>query len=175
MIMWFCVAIKKIWNKNDCQHSKTGSKTHERFKRTLFIRTKHNMLCRNLVCVWILRPLMGDLAADRPAWWRWAYLGLWQSSSQLQMISPTLAWWRWACLGSAVLKAAKWLIMSRRHRHMHAYCRVSFSLPWLFPGRNVVIVCCCCCVFFIISVTMLLLYFMMLMYYWLSSLCSTRS
>ena len=53
---------------------------------------------------------MGDLAADRPVWWRWAYLGLWQSSSQLQMISPTLARWRWAYLGSAVLKPAKSLI-----------------------------------------------------------------
>ena len=53
---------------------------------------------------------MGDLAADRPAWWRWAYLGFWQSSSQLQMISPTLARWRWAYLGSAMLKPAKSLI-----------------------------------------------------------------
>ena len=32
--------------------------------------------------------VMGDFAVDQPAWWRWAYLGLWQSSSQLQMISP---------------------------------------------------------------------------------------
>ena len=23
-----------------------------------------------------LKKTMGDLAADRPAWWRWAYLGL---------------------------------------------------------------------------------------------------
>ena len=53
---------------------------------------------------------MGDLAADRPVWWRWAYLGLWQSSSQLQMISPTLARWRWAYLGSAMLKPAKSLV-----------------------------------------------------------------
>ena len=51
--------------------------------------------------------LYGDLAADRPAWWRWAYLGLWQSSSHLQMISPTLARWRWAYLGSAMLKPEK--------------------------------------------------------------------
>ena len=54
---------------------------------------------------------MGDLAADRPAWWCWAYLGLWQSSSQLQMISPILARWRWAYLGSAMLKPAKSLIV----------------------------------------------------------------
>ena len=54
---------------------------------------------------------MGDLAADRPSWWHWAYLGLWQSSSQLQMISPTLARWHWAYLGSAMLKPAKSLIM----------------------------------------------------------------
>ena len=53
---------------------------------------------------------MGDLAVDRPAWWRWAYLGLWQSSGQLQMISPTLARWHWAYLGGAMLKPAKLLI-----------------------------------------------------------------
>ena len=53
-----------------------------------------------------VRP-MGDLAANGPAWWRWAYLGFWQSSSQLQMISPTLARWRWAYLGSAMFKPAK--------------------------------------------------------------------
>ena len=53
---------------------------------------------------------MGDLAADHPVWWRWAYLGLWQSSSQLQLISATLARWSWAYLGSAMLKPAKSLI-----------------------------------------------------------------
>ena len=59
-----------------------------------------------------LPTVMGDLAADHPAWWRWAYLGLWQSSSQLQMISPTLARGRWAYLGSAMLKPAKSLILT---------------------------------------------------------------
>ena len=62
----------------------------------------------------IQHSIMGDLAADRPTWWRWAYLGLWQSSSQLQMISPTLARWRWAYLGSAMLKPAKSLIKHKR-------------------------------------------------------------
>ena len=41
----------------------------------------------------LIQHAMGDLAADRPAWWRWTYLWLSQSSSQLQMISPTLARW----------------------------------------------------------------------------------
>ena len=41
----------------------------------------------------LIQHAMGDLAADRPAWWCWTYLGLSQSSSQLQMISPTLARW----------------------------------------------------------------------------------
>ena len=50
---------------------------------------------------------MGDLAADRPAWWRSAYLGLWQSSSQLRMISPTLARWRWAYCGQCNAQASK--------------------------------------------------------------------
>ena len=54
---------------------------------------------------------MGDLAADRPAWWRWAYLGLWQSSGQLQMISPSEARWHWAYLGSAMRKPAKSLMV----------------------------------------------------------------
>ena len=56
--------------------------------------------------------VMGDLAVDRPTRLRWAYLGLWQSSGQLKMISPTLARWRWAYLGSAMLKPAKSLIGS---------------------------------------------------------------
>ena len=73
----------------------------------------HRQLRPSLPCLWnIFQELMGDLAADHPAWWRWAYLRLWQSSSQLQMISPTLARWRWAYLGSAMLKPAKSLINS---------------------------------------------------------------
>ena len=76
---------------------------------------------------------MGDLAADRPAWWRWAYLGLWPSSSQLQMISPTLARWRWAYLGSAMLKPAKSFIVPS---YLHQACwgrgvvEGSAYIPW---------------------------------------------
>ena len=62
---------------------------------------------------------MGNLAADRPAWWRWAYLGLWQSSSQLQMISPILTRWRWAYLGSAMLKPAKSFIVRPLQYYLH--------------------------------------------------------
>ena len=62
---------------------------------------------------------MGDFAVDCPARWRWAYLGLWQSSSQLQMISPTLARWRWAYLGSAMLKPAKSLIGEAKHAWLY--------------------------------------------------------
>ena len=78
---------------------------------------------------------MGDLAADRPAWWRWAYLGLWQSSSQLQMISPTLARWRWAYLGSAMLKPAKSLIRKlwRTARNTEEG-RCALGLTWRAPG-----------------------------------------
>ena len=70
---------------------------------------------------------MGDLAADRPAWWRWAYLGLWQ------MISPTLARWHWAYLGSAMLKPAKSLIVPS---YLHQACwgrgvvEGSAYIPW---------------------------------------------
>ena len=47
------------------------------------------MYCLSGVHLTFRMIIMGDLAVDRPAWWRWAYLGLWQSSGQLQMISPT--------------------------------------------------------------------------------------
>ena len=83
---------------------------------------------------------MGDLAADRPAWWHWAYLGLGQSSSQLQMISPTLARWRWACLGSAVLKPAKSLIkvvMLRCHCHCMALSDVLMTQATKYSEQNI--------------------------------------
>ena len=78
---------------------------------------------------------MGDLAVDCPARWRWAYLGLWQSSSQLQMISPTLARWRWAYLGSAMLKPAKLLIRKlwRTARNTEEG-RCALGLTWRAPG-----------------------------------------
>ena len=59
------------------------------------------------------------LAADCSTLWHWAYLGLWQSSSQLQMISPTLTRWRWAYLGSAMLKPAKSLIPKPQTKTNH--------------------------------------------------------
>ena len=84
-----------------------------------------------------LLMVMGDLAADCPTWWHWAYLGLWQSSSQLQMISPTLARWRWAYLGSAMLKPAKSLIKPMTFKihslkcYPHTHTQTASVSSWL--------------------------------------------
>ena len=61
----------------------------------------------------LLRLVMGDLAADRPAWWRWAYLGLWQklksAANDLPYTSQVALGLFGQCNG---LKPAKSLIVS---------------------------------------------------------------
>ena len=70
--------------------------------------------------------LMGDLAADRPAWRRWAYLGLWQSSSQLQMISPTLARSIWAVQCSS--QQSRSLCSPLVHNYVHMWYSCTCTL-----------------------------------------------
>ena len=69
-LRWPSLILKPMISVNVKQHSTDVSSMYTNRKQQYAFHMKKNRL---ISCTWIR---MGDLAVDRPAWWRWAYLGL---------------------------------------------------------------------------------------------------